>query len=126
MLPNHAKSVANEILSEQVAGPSEPCTQGGFDADGRTTPAATRLEGLIALQAVMPQGSDRSRIEKSVEAGIRFLQMAQLTVGPAVGGFSRVSAVCHAIDRRAREVRIDYVQHALAALLGYRARLAAR
>jgi hypothetical protein len=119
-LSSHAERIVDRILAEQLAPPEPSCLNGAFDPDGRTTPAATRLEGLIAALEFLPSGGRRARTELAVARGMDFLSAAQITAGPNRGGFPRVSPVCGSADRRANEVRIDYVQHALSAMLGYR------
>jgi hypothetical protein len=120
LLLGHALSVAHFMQREQARHGGPPCAEGGFDADGRSTPTATRLEGLQALLPLLPEGAERQRVRASVDAAMAFLVAAQLTGGPATGAFSRVSVACVSQDRRAHEVRIDYVQHALAAMQAYR------
>ncbi len=117
VLLEHVLSIAKVMLGEQTD--AHDCRRGSFGRDGRSTPTAVRLEGLLAVLEQLPAGRERIRIEASVHAGMQFLSSAQRTTGPAQGGFSRVSAICASDDPRAHEVRIDYVQHALAALLGY-------
>lgn len=120
LLLDHAQAIAQGMIDEQVASQTRPCSRGSFTKDARSTPTAIRLEGLLALLTILPAGTDRARLEASVAAGVGFLQAAQWTTGPASGAFSRVSIACPTTDPRAHEVRIDYVQHALAALRGYR------
>ena len=68
----------------------------------------------------MPGGTTRTDVLAAVTTGIGFLLDAQWTQGPAAGSFSRVSAACAPADPRSYEVRIDYVQHALAAMRALR------
>lgn len=127
----HAQTLARHLLGEQGAH-NDACALGAFTADGRTTPTATRLEGLAAMAPWLPRTTAREIAEhqavlRAVAAGVAFLQAAQLTSGPARGGFSRVSPRCLSDPSRtpirAFEVRVDYTQHALSAFLGYRSLL---
>lgn len=120
LLSEHALAVALGMVAEQRPGKAPQCALGGFGADGRTTPAATRLEGLLALLPFLPAGEHQTQIRKAVDAGMLFLLDAQLDDGPVKGAFSRISPRCQSIDPRADEIRIDYVQHALAAMQAYR------
>lgn len=51
---------------------------------------------------------------------MRFLLDALLRSALVKGAFSRVSPKCFSGDPRASEIRVDYVQHALAAMQAYR------
>lgn len=120
LLLAHGQAVARVMLSDQKSPKELSCAQGGFTPDGRSTPTATRLEGLLGLLTVLPEGADRSMIQTGVEAGMAFLLDAQYVNGVFTGAFARVSSACPANDPRAHEVRIDYVQHALSAMQAYR------
>jgi len=115
----HSVQIAESMIATRES--MDPSTQarGDLTGDGRTTPTATRLEGLLAaLRSLDPQthGPLRSRIRKAVDAGVRFLIDAQIGAGPHRGGVPRT---VDPNDRRAPEIRIDYVQHALSAWLAY-------
>jgi hypothetical protein len=115
----HASRIADRFLRDQVASAPDPRRNGAFGADGRTTPAAIRLEGLLATLEYLPDDATarRARIEAAVDRGITFLLDAQITTGAYAGGMpAAVSS-----DPQAGEIRIDYVQHALSAWLRYRA-----
>ncbi|MDO8906322.1 hypothetical protein [Hydrogenophaga sp.] len=127
LLQVHAQAVVRHMLGEQ-GPPTEACAIGAFTTDGRTTPTATRLEGLVAIAPWLPRATERDAAEHqavvdAVAAGVTFLRAAQLASGLARGGFSRVSPRCPTTDVRAHEVRVDQTQHALSALLGHRALL---
>jgi hypothetical protein len=118
-LVRHAIQISDSILQEQITNPALPSLDGAFDATGRTAPAATRLEGLLAALEFLPKGSGelRSRIEIATGRGIAFLLRAQITSGPYSGGMPG------ALGEGAKSgstIRIDYVQHALCAWLLYR------
>ncbi len=127
----HAVQVCESILAEQVWDCDDPRLDGGFSRDGRTTPTATRLEGLLAALEFLPE-SDldlRMRVASSVEHGMKFLLRAQVREGAFAGGVPR--AICRlaeddprnvrSFNDRATEIRIDYVQHAVCAMMQYRA-----
>jgi RHS repeat-associated protein len=54
-LIQHAIQVCNSILREQFRGSAAVGIAGAFDPDGRTAPAAARLEGLLAALEFLPK-----------------------------------------------------------------------
>jgi len=125
----HAVQICTAILEQQIVGPGYGPVEGSFNPQGRVTPTATRLEGLLAARTFLPDGSDLARdVDAAVARGIAFLLRAQIVEGHLAGGFPRAIAPlpdaapkADSFNRRATEVRIDYVQHALSALIQYRA-----
>jgi len=125
----HAAQICRVVLDQQLADPGFADLHGGFATDGRVTPTATRLEGLLAARSFLPSDSLLvEEIDAAVSRGIAFLLRAQITEGYLAGGFPRAIAPlpetarkAASFNRRATEVRIDYVQHALSALIQYRA-----
>lgn len=124
-LTRHASRICQAILTEQIKDAAEPRLVGGFAADGRTTPTATRLEGLLAALEFLPRGAMelRAQIEAAAKLGITFLLRTQIVSGPYAGGVpGAVPGLASPImegEARASDVRIDYVQHALCAWLRY-------
>lgn len=115
-LVRHAETIVATILKEQCHAPKGACPAGWFGPEPRTAPTATRLEGLLAASRLPLHPQWRLRLTPAIESGLRFLLDGQVQSGPAAGGFTRTHLRCvHKHDRRATEVRIDYVQHALAA-----------
>lgn len=116
ILCRHAVKIAEEILEAQIVDPNEPFC-GAFDSNGALCPGSTRLEGLQAILKLLPDNEFRSlkdRAEKSVDLGIRFLRQHQIADGPNRGG------IPHAADAfSAAEIRIDFVQHFLSALIAF-------
>jgi hypothetical protein len=113
------------MLAEQITTAGDARLGGGFTQDGRTTPTATRLEGLLAALEFLPREDTalRAQIEAAVKLGVEFLLRAQIKSGPFAGGVpgampERTSVVMKA-QARESELRIDYVQHALCAWLRY-------
>ncbi len=126
-LIGHSVLVSQAILQTQVISP-DSSINGAFDEWGRTTPAATRLEGLLAAYSMLPDSyaALKADIYSSIERGMRFLLNAQITEGPHAGTIPRAvkrasgdTEDARRFNRRVREVRIDYMQHALSAMLGY-------
>jgi hypothetical protein len=125
-LIGHAARISERILHEQVTS-ADPTLDGSFDPAGWTTPAAIRLEGLLAAHEFLPDDSTglRRRIEVAAQRGVTFLLHAQITTGPYAGGVPGMIRAAGALALKpnpaASEVRIDYVQHALSAWLRYQA-----
>lgn len=127
LLINHAIQICKSILQSQIENHQRPEYDDGFADDGRTTPTATRLEGLQATLSFLPSDHDvRKGIESAVSRGISFLLRAQIREGDfagaiprAIGRIDRDIPGADTFNRRATEVRIDYVQHALSAMLQY-------
>ncbi|MCP4446644.1 MAG: hypothetical protein GY811_15060 [Myxococcales bacterium] len=111
-LRNHITVMAAKIMRAQHAG-------GHFAKAPRSTPAATRIEGLSALARIQSARGDLDpELRSSIERGIAFLMQCQLRVsGSSRGGVPRSCSADAASERRGEEIRIDYVQHYLSALL---------
>ena len=99
LLVNHAIQICDAILQSQVQDVTRSEYDGGFSEDGRTTPTATRLEGLqVALSFLPPDHELRNRIDSAVarghgrDLGHHFL-----------GGLEVESALSHAACDRARD-----------------------
>ena len=124
----HARQVVDTTLADQVWDQFNPA-YGGFSDEGRTTPTATRLEGLLAAELLFRDDPVYHRkLEVAISWGIRFMLNAQLKSGQYNGAFTRAIArfpashpEARSFNPRATEVRIDYVQHALSALIHYQA-----
>ena len=125
VLLQHAARICDRFLHEQITDAPNARLNGGFDPGGRTTPAAIRLEGLLAALEFLPKndGGLRSRIEIAVQRGVEFLIDAQITSGPFAGGMPEAvlgtDSGMAGNARNASKIRIDYVQHALSAWLRY-------
>jgi hypothetical protein len=116
----HAIQVCEVMLADQIS-------DGGFNRSGAITPTSTRLEGLqAALTFIPPEHELYGRVQTAVEAGIRFLSAAEITEGNYAGGIPRAIGPVNpevkdaaSFNQRCTEIRIDYVQHALSAMLAY-------
>ncbi len=125
----HAIAVCESMLRDRFRGVGDSLRGGGFEADGRTTPTATRLEGLLAALTFLPDGPSRlrERITEAVHPAIEYLVRSQVTTGKYAGAIPRAIARLpeahpdfdRSFNERAGEVRIDYVQHVLSAFLQY-------
>lgn len=128
--------IGRSMLDEQTRTASRsPELDGCYTPDGRTTPSATRLEGLLALEHMLgeepSQAAFRDEVRRSIVRGMTFLRRAQITDGPRRGGFpptvkeddgtpAPANEDEEHASRRRGDVRIDYVQHAMSAMMHYR------
>ena len=127
LLVDHAIQICETLLRGQIEDSGNPGYDGGFSEDGTTTPTATRLEGLQAALTFLPADHEiRKRINSAVPRGIVFLLHAQVKAGEfigaipmAIGRLDQNNQKAYVFNRRATEVRIDYVQHALSAMIQY-------
>ena len=129
---DHAIRIARTLLSHKrrVERRGNRAMIGGFDVEGRTTPTATDLEGLLALcGALPPHNRLRSELLMTAAESVAWLSRAIVQEEQGRGGVVR--AIQKLADprfakfnRRQREIRIDYVQHTLSAMIGYRQLLA--
>ena len=117
----HAARTTRAILRLQNRRPPYPDWRGSYYNPPRSTPTATRSEGLAAaylLTRDFGQAAEAARLLEGLELGVRFQLGTQF--GPesvlylpdprrALGGFRR--GLNH------YEIRIDYVQHNISALL---------
>jgi hypothetical protein len=119
----HGIQICRSILQERTPHASDMDLRGCFVSDGRTCPTATRLEGLQAFLPLIekndPQLHQAGR--EAIDEGIAFLLRSQLKSGPHAGGMPRAVGSGQSAKKRAAsrdsEVRIDYVQHALSAMM---------
>ena len=81
----------------------------------------------MAASSFLPQDHEiRKRIDSAVHCGVAFLLNAQIKEWPFAGAFPRAvgrlnpnTPEAKEFNNRATEVRIDYVQHALSAMIQY-------
>ena len=125
----HAIQICEEILKHRISFERESEIHGSLTNDYRTTPTATRLEGLLAALTFLPEEEKEliDQIKTAVQEGIIFLLHAQIKDGEYAGGITREilrspkSQNSFDENNRGRktEIRIDYVQHALSAVMQY-------
>ena len=128
-LIHHIRRTCERMAGDQRPFLANPLLRGCFVEDGRTTPTSIRLEGLIAALCILEDEDPRlcKRLEEVVTCGIQFLLRCQVQEGPYRGGIPCAIQFIPTGDeeddielkRRAGEIRIDYVQHALSAMLQY-------
>lgn len=117
-LIDHVLAIGRMMIGEQQRTSWIPGINGAFTPDGSVTPSATRVEGLVALiQILPPDHGHKAEVLRSIEKGLGYIVRAQIREGKARGGFTGDWAVLPWSTQR--NVRIDYVQHALSALTGH-------
>jgi hypothetical protein len=128
-IERHAIQICESILQSIPINNRNISYFGCFTNDGRTTPTAIRLEGLLAAIRYLPKeyANLRKRMISVANDGLLFLLRAQFRSGPYTGGIPRAikklsenhPQFSRSFNRRATEIRIDYVQHALSAMILY-------
>jgi hypothetical protein len=128
-IERHAVQICESILKSKPDNYYNSLVHGGFTEDGRTTPTAIRLEGMLAALRFLPADyiNLRKQMVVAIDEGIQFLLRSQIRSGEHAGGIPRAIHTLpedhpqfkKSFNRRATEVRIDYVQHTLSALLQY-------
>ena len=118
----HAFLISSVIIEAQNRTPEYPDWLGSFYKPPRSTPTATRIEGLYAAcQLARDFGTDEdvSKILEAMKLGISFQLQTQVRPENAIylkdphfstGGFRR--------SLTSFEIRIDYVQHNISSILG--------
>ena len=122
---------AVKVCQSMALGPDQLLQSGGcLVNDHRTCPTSTRIEGYAASLTFLPNAtaSDQALlklVEYNMDAGARYLLRAQRVVGDVdedsdmIGSFPEVYPPERGRSKDSAQVRIDYVQHALSALIGY-------
>ncbi len=126
--PSQAHKIAHSILVAQRTTSPWPDWIGSFYDPPRSTPTATRAEALVAMSdLVRARGENPRRYVEGLLKMAAFQRRTQFTAQSALylrrpdlamGGFRRSLGTW--------EVRIDYVQHNISALLGLRRQLESR
>ncbi len=127
-LLDYSKWLVDRLLVEYESS----SVKGSFTNDHGTTPTATRIEGLTAILPYLAPDSKRTAdTKKSILEAVEFLRDSQIKEGKLAGGIplstvkkdtTNSTESKFAIDRfnkKAAEIRIDYLQHAMSAVLGH-------
>lgn len=120
----HARQVGRSMLRRSADVADGSPLSGCLTGDGRTCPTAARLEGLAALLRLVP--ADSLQLTTGVGAvlrkGVGFLIRSQITDGRFTGGLPRrVDGATPGNQKSPGDgaIRIDYVQHALSAVMQF-------
>lgn len=124
----HAVQICEGILSGVPRVSPEPGIRGVLTNSAMTCKTSTRLEGLLASLTFLPAEHEqlRERIASVVHDAVRFLVRTQVREGRYAGGMPRAMGmsasdgdVPDGTGTRVTEIRIDYVQHAMCAMMEY-------
>ncbi|MCJ7452453.1 MAG: hypothetical protein MUO39_08270 [Steroidobacteraceae bacterium] len=127
-LINHALQVCHAMLEEARIPQPIPAMEGSLAPMGGVTPTATRLEGMLAALTFLPPDHPIvPHIRAASDRGIDFLVRSQVKEVQYKGGMPRAGARLPDAGRKetrefnaqATEIRIDYVQHSLSAMVQY-------
>ena len=126
MLREHAETITQSIMYGRVTSQKGRVPQGAYDRNARTTPIATRLEGLLAAYTFLSDKRQKLRAEiaESAHLGIKVLLESQIKDGTFKGAvprsyFGNPENAKAPPDKRSTELRIDYNQHFISALMQY-------
>lgn len=122
----HANKIIDRILGDQTLDEKDKANYGGFGGrPARATPAATRVEGLVAahklLTRVQAEQTRRDQVARAIDLGLKFTLQHQLG-RPRTMTFANGATYDGAFSESAEtfEIRIDFVQHSISAMLGHR------
>jgi hypothetical protein len=119
---DHSKKLSRAIISKQNLNPSQQDWLGSYYTPPRSTPTATRTEGLIAAYKLFSHAGDayKSRLLPHISEGVSFLLKTRYSE-PIIMYLPQPRKAQNGIRRSltSHEIRIDYCQHAISALLGH-------
>jgi len=122
----HANKIIDRILGDQTLDQNDRANYGGFGGrPARATPAATRVEGLVAAHKLLTRAqaeqTRRDQVARAIDLGLKFTLQHQLG-RPRTMTFANGATYDGAFSESAEtfEVRIDFVQHSISAMLGHR------
>jgi hypothetical protein len=121
----HAKRLVTAIVAAQHSGREgeEALWNGGYYTPPRSTPTATRNEGLGAAYALFMRAGDAAYAQVArgaMEKGVEFTLQTQFTrksLAEAGAARDALGAFHEGLDDYT--IRIDYVQHNISALLAF-------
>lgn len=120
MYYDHALKIAEAILSSQRKDSARDGA-GSFDASARSTPMATRMEGLCAVYQLVRDFGPKRELDllfNGISLGIKFQLKTQVTKEMAGNRKWPVRAVGGFLESPDMPgIRIDYVQHNVSSLL---------
>lgn len=123
-LLDHADKVIRKIFTTQVLEHENADVIGSYSRKGKPTPTATRVEGLTAIYPYIRDKELKQKALESIKMAANFLLKSQILDGKLKGSWPRSTVKLEGKGKdvknhneRRQEVRIDYVQHALSALI---------
>ena len=124
LFTDHARKIVTEMQRTQHGPETPPAWQGGWYDPPRSTPAACRAEGMAASWHMFRRADEHEfavSIRRTIERSVAFQLRSQVTAAVAemypqpalaVGGWQA--------GPTDPQIRIDFVQHNISALLGLR------
>jgi len=125
----HGVKICRSMLTGVPKYHEESPEYGALTESGFTTQTAIRLEGLLSAISFLPESEKHFKIQavSAVQQGLVFLLRSQIKEGRHAGGIPRVAQALTfknikedgSNKDREYEIRIDYVQHAMCAMMQY-------
>ena len=125
----HLVRTCQDMLADQRALQEDPRISGCFARAGITCSTGTCLEGVLNAWSCLPEEERllKQQILEGAAAGVEFLLKSQIRHGRYSGAWTFITPLLSPDDARlsphyqaqAEEIRIDYVQHPLCALVRY-------
>jgi len=117
----HSLKIVDDIINSQINQSNYPDTLGCFN-NINTTPAATRVEGLISAYKLCRDNRREDKLSgilNSIELSVKFQMQAQFRAENAMY-FDKPELIQGAFYKNLLdfEIRIDYIQHNLSAIIG--------
>jgi hypothetical protein len=134
---SHAEKVVRSIISLQIKQSRYESLIGGFSLKGEITPTTVKVEGLSAIYPFLSDKELMRQTKSCMDLAIDFILRTQIREAPFQGAWTRamtrydngpdnmdrsvsfIESKRREHNKAAGEIRIDYVQHALSALIGY-------
>ncbi|MBQ8168500.1 hypothetical protein IJZ97_03695 [bacterium] len=115
LLKSHITKMVEQVIPKQIVNKDDHY-YGALINDLRPLNISCIIEGLIATYNCIDDEILKMRIMKSINTGMKFLRYAQIQKGPLKGGFPNSADWKElGVPKNASVVKMDTVQHALAA-----------
>lgn len=119
LLKLHLTKMVEQVIPKQIVNKDEQY-YGALIDDIKPINIACIVEGLIATYNCVDDEILKMRIMKSIDTGIKFLRLVQIPKGPLKGGFpSSADWKEVGVPKSAAVIKMDTVQHALAACVKF-------
>lgn len=119
LLKYHIVKMIEQVIPKQIVNKEERY-YGALIDDIKPLNISCIVEGLIAAYNCLDDEIMKMRIMKSINTGIKFLRLVQIQKGPLKGGFPNSADWKEiGVPKNASIVKMDTVQHALAACIKF-------
>ncbi len=121
LLQQHAELMANLILDTQIIDDGAPYLGGYIDNLGLCS-IGTRMEGLVAVYAVIEDTKMKEKVYRALTLGTEFLSQFQVKEGEMAGAIPTNAhwRLSNAPEKN-KVIRIDNVQHVISAWITFKA-----